>query len=221
MTEWIKPSPGLCLKPELTTWVTWLAKPLADPSVCLVPLYVQSRFKITKEDVYMGDWAAKHATIMESLKQRILANGRKVELEKEIGIKSKTGVTIVGSIDVWSPEHNGSAAVAADAKTGKPKPSDRLQVALYQLMARVHPGYALSATPIGLLKYYRGDEVWLNAEQAGPQLACRLSRLMKIVAAKDPPITSPSHSNCRFCPLKHLCPDALTQQRSSPITSLF
>lgn len=221
MTKWIHPSPGLSLKPEPATWVTWLAKPLADPAHCLVPLYVQSRFKIVKEDFYMGDWAAKHSAIMESLKERMMAKGREVELEKEIAITSKTGITIVGSIDVWSPELNGMAAVAADAKTGKPKPSDRLQVTLYQLMARASPDFALSVPPIGLVKYHTGKEIWLRAEQAGTELAVRLSRLMKIVAADDPPVTSPSFSNCRFCPLRHLCPDALTQQRSSPITSLF
>ncbi len=169
----------------------------------------------------MGDWAAKHSAIMESVRERMLAKGRSVELEREIAVTSKTGVPIVGSIDVWSPEHNGGPAVAADAKTGKPKPSDRLQVNLYQLMARASPGFGLSVPPIGLVKYHAGEEVWLAADQAGGELATRLSRLMETVAADNPPSTSPSRSNCRFCSLKHLCPDAVSQQTAAPITTLF
>jgi len=221
MNGWIQPSPELTPKPETATWVTWLAKPLSDPAQCLVPLYVQSRFKITKEDAYMGDWAAKHSAIMESVRERMLAKGRSVELEKEIAVTSKTGVPITGSIDVWSPEYKGGPAVAADAKTGKPKPADRLQVNLYQLMARASPDFGLSMPPIGLVKYHAGEEVWLAADQAGGELATRLSRLMETVAADSPPSASPSRSNCRFCSLKHLCPDAVSQQTAAPITTLF
>lgn len=221
MTEWIQPSPDLTPKAEPATWVTWLAKPLADPSQCLVPLYVQSRFKIAKEDAYMGDWASRHSAIMESVAGRMLAKGRTVELEKEIEVTSKTGIPIVGSIDVWSPEHRGQPAVAADAKTGKPKPSDRLQVNLYQLMASVNPDFGLTVPPIGLIKYHGGEEIWLAADQAGAELAFRLSRLMEAVAASSSPLTSPSKSNCRFCSLKHLCPDAVLRQKAAPTTTLF
>jgi hypothetical protein len=44
MTKWIQPSPDLAPKVEPTTWVTWLAKPLADPSQFLVPLYATTLF---------------------------------------------------------------------------------------------------------------------------------------------------------------------------------
>lgn len=221
MNNWICQSPDLAPRSCLTSWVTWLAKPLSDPSQCLVPLYVQSRFKVAKEDVYMGDWAAKHSEIMESIGARMSSKGRPFKFEQDVSIVSKTGVVIVGSIDVWSPEHEGAPAFIADAKTGKPKVSDRLQVNLYQLITKASPEFALSNTASGLIKYKTGQEVWIKPEEAGSELAQRLFQLLKVVASDSPPATVPSKANCKFCPIRHLCPDVTTETHNVPVTNLF
>ena len=199
-------SKGLKVKAEPVVWVTWLAKVLADPSECTLPVYIQTRFSVLKEDTFTGDWAAKHGFLLEQIKARLSQSGRPCSLEQEIAVTSRTGLKIAGAMDVWAPEHEGRPAVIIDAKTGRHKPAHRLQVNLYQLMAKANDQLGCNVQPIGVLAY-ADSEIWIKADEASPELSRRVAAVMEVIAAKNQPLPMPSRSNCRFCPVGHLCPD--------------
>lgn len=199
-------SDGLKAKEKPVVWVTWLAKVLADPSECMLPAYVQTRFSVLKDDTFTGDWAAKHGSLLEQVKAKLIQSGRPCSLEQEIAVTSRTGLKITGAIDLWAPEHEGKPAVIIDAKTGKHKPAHRLQVNLYQLMAKVNNQLGCSMRPMGMLVYVN-SEIWIKAEEASPELSHRVATAVETIAAERQPAPAPSRSNCRFCPIGHLCPD--------------
>jgi CRISPR/Cas system-associated exonuclease Cas4 (RecB family) len=189
-----------------TVWVTWLAKVLADPSQCKLPAWTLTRYSVVKDDGYTGDWAVKHAAIIETVQARLAAKDRASEVEREVFIVSRTGLPITGSIDVWAPASADQTAVAIDAKTGKHSPSHRIQVNIYQLMA-AGMGLSPEGEAAGLLCYPQRD-VWIKPEEASPLLAERLAALMEVIAGDSPPVAAPSRGNCRYCSLREACPAA-------------
>ena len=202
-----------------TVWVTWLAKALADPAQCRLPAWTLTRFSVTTDDSYSGDWAVKHAAIIGKVQQRLAAAGRSSEVEKDVTLISRTGLPITGSIDVWAPQVDGSAAVAIDAKTGKHNPAHRLQVNLYQLITKA-TGEAVMP-PRGMLSY-RDRDVWIDPAEASAELVSQVAELMEVIAADRPPAAAPSKSNCRFCSLKGICTAAWHgDSLPTPTTDLF
>lgn len=214
-------SEGLKAKDEMATWVTWLAKLLADPSECPLPAYIQTRYHVSKEDVYTGDWAQQHSATIERVKSRLAAAGRSCFIEREVAVTSRTGIKIAGAIDVWAPETRGEASVAIDAKTGKHKPAHRLQVNLYQVMSFASPDFECTSKPAGMLVYPE-KEVWIRPEEASAELVGRLAHAMEIIADDTQPEPTPSKSNCRYCSIGHLCPDRAGNAKApAPTMELF
>jgi CRISPR/Cas system-associated exonuclease Cas4 (RecB family) len=205
-----------------SVWITWLAKALADPSTCGLPIWTQTRFKVLKEDDYTGDWAIKHSALIQRVQARLAAKGRSSEVEKEVSIASKSGLVITGSIDVWSPETDSSPAAVIDAKTGKYSPAHRIQVNLYQLITAQTESLTREGYPVGML-CYQGKDVWIKPEDVAGELIDQLSQLMEEVACDSQPEPRPSRSNCKYCALKHVCSASLQPASPpSPVsTSLF
>tara|TARA_R110000868_G_scaffold298361_1_gene558579 strand:- start:130 stop:717 length:588 start_codon:yes stop_codon:yes gene_type:complete len=177
---------------------------LADPSQCRLPAWTLTRYSVIKDDSYTGDWAVKHAAIIEKVQARLTAKERTSEVEKEVSIVSRTGLPITGSIDVWAPAAPGQPAVAIDAKTGKHSPAHRIQVSIYQLMA-AGMGLSPPGDPAAGMLCYPQRDVWIKPEEASPLLAERLAALMEVIASDSPPAAAPSKGNCRFCSIKDAC----------------
>jgi CRISPR/Cas system-associated exonuclease Cas4 (RecB family) len=214
-------SVGLSPKDEHGVWVTWLAKLLADPAQCKLPAWVQTRFNVARDDTFTGNWAAKHGALIEKAKARLEHAQRPCVIEQDVSVISRTGLKILGSIDVWAPEHDGKPAVVIDAKTGKHKPAHRLQVNLYQLMTGANERFGCTRPPSGMLMYPE-SEIWINASEASQDLAKRTGATMDALASSRPPIPTPSKHNCRFCSIGHLCPDRYGQDPPAPpVMELF
>lgn len=204
-----------------TVWVTWLAKVLADPSQCRLPAWTLTRYSIIKDDSYTGDWAVKHAAIIERVQARLAAKGRPSSVEREVLIVSRTGLPITGSIDVWAPATTAQLAVAIDAKTGRHSPAHRIQVSIYQLMA-AGMGLSPPGDPAAGMLCYPQRDVWIKPEEASPLLAERLGALMEVIAGDRPPEPAPSKNNCRFCALREACGAAWSAgPEATHSTSLF
>lgn len=214
-------SAGLSPKDEPGVWVTWLAKLLADPAECKLPAWVQTRFNVSKDNTFTGNWAAKHGALIEKAKARLEQAQRPCAVEKDIAVISRTGLKISGSMDVWAPEHDGKPAVIIDAKTGRHKPAHRLQVNLYQLMTGANEQFRCTRPPGGLLMYPE-SEVWIHAGEASQELAERTGATMDVLSSSSPPAPTPSKGNCRFCSISHLCPDRYGQDLPPPpVMDLF
>ena len=197
-------SDQLTRRAQPAVWVTWLAKLLADPAECYLPAWVQTRFSVAKDTAFTGDWAARHASIIEHVASRLSAAGRRPQIEKEVAVTSRTGLRISGAMDIWAPETDDREAVIVDAKTGKHKPAHRLQVNLYQLMTSNSQEFKCTRKPAGMIAY-ADSRVWIKPAEATPDLSARVAKAMEVIAKDAQPTPAPSRSNCRYCPIGHIC----------------
>jgi CRISPR/Cas system-associated exonuclease Cas4 (RecB family) len=197
-------SDQLVKKTDPGVWVTWLAKLLADPSECYLPAWVQTRFSVVKDTAFTGDWAARHASIIEQVCLRLKRVGRQPQIEQEVAVTSRTGLRISGAMDVWAPETDEREAVIVDAKTGKHKPAHRLQVNLYQLMTSNNQEFKCTRKPAGMIAY-ADSQIWIRPAEATLDLAARVAKAMEVIASDAQPTPAPSRGNCRYCPIGHIC----------------
>jgi len=212
-------------KREPGSWITWLAGPLCDPAACLLPLFLQSRTVVPRDDDAgsLGDWATRHGQLMSETADSIRARGRTVVLEQPIAITSRTGVAVSGSMDIWVEEDTAArqAGMVIDAKTGKKKPAHRSQVLLYQLLLQASPEFTTTVPPTGGLVYGDGTKVTIPASEADAALRQQLAQLLEVVAADCAPDPTPSASNCRFCRIQSWCPSASTGRPKPPTIEEF
>ena len=207
------------------SWITWLSEPLSDPAACLLPLFIQSRTVVPRDDDAgsMGDWATRHGLLMSETAEALKARGRTVLLEQPIAITSKTGVTVSGSMDLWVEEDVAAkqAGLVIDCKTGKKKAAHRAQANLYQLLLQASPEFTTTVPPSGGLVYGDGTKVSIPAEEASPALRSKLGQLLEAVAADVAPDPAPSSSGCRFCRIREWCPSASTSRPKPPVVEDF
>jgi CRISPR/Cas system-associated exonuclease Cas4 (RecB family) len=206
-------------KSEPGSWITWLAGPMTDPAACLLPLYLQSRTVVPREDnADLGDWATKHGLLMEETAEQLRSRGRTVLLEQPIAVTSKTGVIVSGSMDLWVEEDpdKRQQALVIDAKTGKQRPHHRAQVNLYQLLTTASPDFQTTGPVAGGLVYGDGARFNIPADEASPALKAKLGQLLEVVAEDIAPDPAPSSNNCRFCRLKEWCPSAASGRAKPP-----
>lgn len=211
-------------KREPASWITWLAGPMTDPAACLLPLFLQSRTVVPKGDnADLGDWATKHGLLMEDTASKLRSKGRTVLLERPIGVTSRTGVVVSGSMDLWVEEDatTHQSAMVIDAKTGAQRPHHVAQINLYQLLAKASPDFQTAGPVSGGLVYGDGAKVTISAEAASPALKAKLAQLLEVVAADIAPDPAPSSSNCRFCRLSSWCPSASTGRPKPPTVEDF
>lgn len=200
------------------TWITWLSEPLAEAGSCLLPLHQQSRFVIPKDDDAgaMGDWATKHAALVEEIAELLKANGRSVEIERPVAVTSRSGVVVSGQMDVFSPQVKPQRALVIDAKTGKQRSKHRAQVLTYMALLQASPEFETDALPDGGLVYGDGTKVNIPGAEVDQGFKQRLGALLEVVANDGPAPDPVAGSGCRFCRLKEWCPSAKAVREKPP-----
>ncbi|MGE5660354.1 MAG: PD-(D/E)XK nuclease family protein [Actinomycetota bacterium] len=110
-------------------------------------------------------------------------------------------ICVAGRPDIIAIKDNW--AVVEDIKTGKPKDSHKMQVLLYLSMLPFSPetkhlfkGYI----PHGRL-VYRNQIVDFPKWSVNQQFRQRLQNLIAILCHSQPPNPTPSHWECRYCPV--------------------
>lgn len=205
------------------TWITWLSEPLAEAGSCLLPLHQQSRFVIPKDDDAgaMGDWATKHAALVEEIAGLLKANGRSVEIEHPIAVTSRSGVVVSGQMDVFSPQAKPQRALVVDAKTGKQRSKHRAQVLTYMALLQASPEFETDASPDGGLVYGDGTKVSIPGTEVDQGFKQRLAALLEMVVRDGPAPDPVAGSACRFCRLREFCPSASTGRTRPPSVEDF
>ena len=189
-------------------WVTTLAKLLTGESACEWAGWFKAHHEgWTKppSDFDSTNWMLKHTALVNderAAKERI---GYTVYTENQnlFRLRGKTAI-IAGRPDLIAENHH--ELEISDAKTGKPSPSHRAQVMIYQ--------YAVPKA----LKQYQGKPVighvrYPNAHVMTPESAVdrefiqNLGALIRRLADEKPARRAPSAQECRFCDIgKEDCP---------------
>ena len=199
-------------------WVTGIARALVGESTCLLQPWLKAHYQLEKQpsSVNLVTWKAEHTTMVSARAEALAKSGYAVKVEDQNWFRL-TGTT---AILAGKPDLIGSrdgTFLVDDCKTGEPRDSDIVQVAIYLLaipLAWNRPGMLVS----GALTY-RNATVVVSTEQA-EALKANVFGLVRRLASTVPPEALPSGRECGWCEVtKADCP-ARIDQDERPVTTL-
>jgi hypothetical protein len=181
------------LKPGLPyIWVTWMTKLISGESSCRFSLWFRARYRFEKllPGADLTRWTADHEELVRN---------RVVDLRlAHIDTRLEVGMTVQGRLATLSGkpdiryEFDGHA-VFEDAKTGRRRDSDHVQVLLYLWLHKMQT----KQLGIGRVVYRDGvEDVDLDRLADVEREA---SRLLRMCADVETPLPFRSRSECRSC----------------------
>lgn len=194
-------------------WVTWLPPLLAGDTHCEFMLHQLSNFIApSNNDGPSASWMDDHNRLVNRISDQYQQMGRTVRVEDEnrVEIISRSGVKVVGKPDILDEEvlsgPGKARGIIIDAKTGRPRSRDRLQVMLYMMMTKAARSISgIQEMPEGQLYYNDGATTEIPFTEVTDTFKADVTRLLAIVATAEPPDPRPS-TYCRFCKFAEICP---------------
>ncbi len=210
-------------------WVTWLSRIMSGDDSCQwarwFKIHYQDYEKAPSDFDTVG-WLVRHTRLVNEQADIYQADDWTVTLENQNAFKldwylsdEKTKVVLSGKPDIVA--RRGKDVLIIDAKTGKPKISDRFQVLLYMMFQEFEhwAGFlkpaekaAIASLPeiSGLLVYKDYSAQSIPNSMLDEDFRNSLSYWLNIVAANDMPRRVPSKPECRFCDITAAdCPDRI------------
>ena len=192
-------------------WTTSLPKLLTGECSCEYAAWFKANHQGWKRQPSNFDavqWQIEHTALLIETKERFLSSGYNVSTEAQnaFRLQGKTAV-LAGRPDLLVV--NGDDVLIVDIKTGQERPSHAAQLMIYM--------YAL---PSALQQYsdarIRGEVFYptrthvVGRGSLDQGFIRRLVALIQRIAAPEPPPTTASASECRFCDITaDDCPDRI------------
>ena len=194
-------------------WATWLARLLTGENSCEWAGWFKAQhesWSCTKapSNFNQSQWMLRHTDLLNRERGRWEEQGYAVYTEGQNSFALRGNAAVIaGKPDLVAVKD--SAAVIIDAKTGRPKASDAIQVALYM--------YAL---PRALARYrgfqftgqvaYPDNDVEVPAGAVDQTFVQSLGALVRRLASETPAVRVPTPGECRFCDITAAdCPERM------------
>ncbi|WP_018291645.1 PD-(D/E)XK nuclease family protein [Verrucomicrobium sp. 3C] len=213
-------------RPSPYVWATWAAKVMAGDANCLFAYWLRANYRYIKlpSSFDLARWTADHTALVQKQAQSLRDQGWEVKLESEnsFNLQGRSG-TIGGKPDIVA-FRDGEVRVW-DAKTGKQRHSDAMQVWIYLvcLPHLVEWSYKKLPKPkAGTVLYADGTTTEVVCQGKEDPLMPKFQATMALLAKESAPVKSPSFEECRFCDIpKDDCPDRVEEQPKAATTNLF
>ena len=133
-------------------WVTWLSKLLAGENSCEWAAWFKAHYTEyvkTHSTFDAAAWQLDHTALLAKVRDQLEIEGKTVFIESQnhFRMKGSSGTVLGGRPDLVAVS-SGSGTIY-DVKTGQPRESDRVQVALDVLVDRVWHGKVCARTRSG------------------------------------------------------------------------
>ena len=194
-------------------WITWLTKLLVGENSGEWASWFKGQNEGWSWDKVpstfdLAKWTVNHTALLGRVRAELEAEGYAVfeENQNQFTLRSMaSGVAIAGKPDLIA--RRGTEGLIADAKTGKPRASDTIQVMMY-----------MWAVPQALRQYagvaFDGKVVYDDHEETIPSSAVdatfirNIGNLIQRVSNPTPARKVPSALECGFCPITSTdCPE--------------
>lgn len=177
-------------------WVTHLAKVLVGEQPCLLQPWLAGRFVLPRsQSGSLALWKADHTQLLQSLVAERSAKGWKCKSEQFFRVTGQYGI-VSGKADLITEQKDKRPRII-DAKSGKPKDSDTMQVLVEMILIPL-AWRAPSMQFEGEVVYASGNGIVLEPSEAAA-LKPRLFAMIKQLATMPKPSPSPSRDACFFC----------------------
>ncbi len=216
---------------NLYVWVTWLSRIMSGDDSCLWSRWFKINhqgYEKAPNDFDTVGWLIRHTELVNRLADEYESKGWSIRIEGQNAFKmdwyltDKTPVIISGKADIIGRNYAenygtpGNRILVIDAKTGKPKISDRFQVLLYMLFEEFEflSGFAKpqeASIPLieGLIVYADYSPQEIPARMLDTKFRDAVTYWLDIIAGVVPRRV-PSKSECRFCDITAAdCPERI------------
>ena len=199
-------------------WITWLSRVMAGEQSCEWASWFKAHhesYDKAPDDFDTAKWSIEHTRQLRRLQVERRKLGERVFLEGENAIRYTlpSGVVVAGKPDLITlPDGHTPLIVGPtiyDAKTGRARCSDRVQVMLYMYLAPLAiPEYA-GTRPAGCV-VYNDSKVGIPPEAVNPKFIEALEYFLGVIAGLEPAFKVPSRNECRFCDIARTeCPERI------------
>jgi hypothetical protein len=108
-----------------------------------------------------------------------------------------------------------------EAKTGRQKNSDLIQLLLYMLCLPFALPHYKGRILSGCLVYKNGGRAHIHPEEVNPEFRNSARYWIDVLAAEAPPSRAPSAGECRYCDITAIdCDDRIEEALSSDVASI-
>lgn len=209
------------LRDKIFIWPSWISKLVAGESQCIWAAYFKAHYKYDKKpsDFNLAKWTIQHNALLQERRDALERLGFRVLIEDQNSFKwyYKDDVIISGKPDIVAfgqdEDMNGimqPVATIEDAKSGKAKTSDHVQVMLYMLILPKAISIYSDIKFDGCIVYKDGiKNVDIPFEAANDESLKRIiwNTIETVIGDEAGCRRVPSHNECKWCDItKEDCP---------------
>lgn len=181
-------------------WVTWITGLLSGENHCEWQAWLKAHYKdleLRPKEVDLTVWKAQHGQLVTRRAAELRAQGSTVYLEDQNKFNMQGRTATVGGVpDIVSIF--GDRALVSDAKTGKPRDKDVMQVLMYMLiLPYTHP--AVKGLDLDGEVVYLDRILPVPAAKLTGSVRKLIQDVIQRVAADAEAVAVPSQAECRFC----------------------
>lgn len=185
-------------------WVTWLTGFLVGSEQCLWKPWAKAHYYTTKlPDGYNNtQWQAQHTALLNKLNDDYSRRYPAANILREDQTKwvlKGTLAEVGGKMDLIIINPADEYNLIVDAKSGKQKPEDIIQMQIYQIAVEKNCIEGISGRVPGVLWY--GDRP-IDVPPPDDAFKQRFYGLVRQLATYDIPDTTPSVRECKYCNIK-------------------
>jgi hypothetical protein len=208
-------------------YATWLSKLMGGDNQCEWAIWFQAHHKITKRPNGMDfdTYQINHTALLHEIRDDLVGNGYTVSIEAQnyFEVVGQTA-RLAGRPDIIAFRDDETLVI--DGKTGNTSAAHNAQVLIYMWsLPRAQPKYKGKKFS-GMLIYKSGETKSIAANRLDSAFIKDLGNLMGRVTATEPPLKTPSLSECGYCPITDEdCADRVTDGKkpddAPPETDIF
>ena len=121
-------------------WVTWIRGLLIGDQSCVFPSWAKTHFQNLDKvisDFDFTSWRINHTRLLREVAEERTASGETVTVERQNKLTYRLpSATIGGQPDLLAVSPDGQKVTVWEAKTGKPRESDKAQCMIYMYLLR-------------------------------------------------------------------------------------
>jgi len=186
-------------------WVTWLSKLMAGETTCQWSPWFKAHntdYNKVPGNFQLAAWTAEHTRLLDEVSKERERFGETIyrEGQNKFLAKRPSGLAVAGTPDLISMESESVHCTVFDIKTGNPRQSDIIQVALYMMFLPYATGLYKGKKMDGCVVYKTGRSE-VPHHIIDDKFKKNVTYFLDILESSTPPSKFPSHTGCSWCAL--------------------
>lgn len=202
-------------------WITWLSKLMAGEANCQWSAWFKAHhtgYVKMPGSPQLAVWNVEHTRMLDEVARERADLGEKVyrETQNKFRVSRPSGLAIAGTPDMITFDPASNLYTIYDVKTGNPRQSDIIQVALYMMFLPYSTGLYKGKSLEGCVAY-RDARTAVPTGIIDSQFKKNVTYFLDLLESNAQPPKMPSHTACLWCDLTNAdCPQRVSSNGDAP-----